>query len=278
MSIAGGIEKAIERGLDVGCETIQIFTKSNNQWAAAPITDEQAAHFQSAWKASGIGPIFSHCAYLINVGSPKKETFEKSKQGLLVEVQRAAQLGLDFVVLHPGARIDSEEASCLKQIAETVAWVIDQTEPAKVKVLYEISAGQGTTVGHTFEELAALLKLTGRSKRNGICLDTCHLFAAGYDIRTESAYKKTLKEWDSVIGLDRIEAIHLNDSKKDLGCRVDRHEQIGKGFIGITAFECLMNDKRLSKLPMVLETPKDEFYTEDKVNLKLLRSLVGNHA
>ena len=274
MSIAGGFEKAIERGLEVGCQTIQIFSKSNNQWAAAPIPDEQAERFQQAAKRSGIGPIFAHAAYLINIGCPDKLTFDRSKQALKVELDRAERLGLDFLVLHPGSRKESEEGPCLKRIAETAAWALDKSG-GRVRLLYETAAGQGACLGHTFEHLADLLRMTARPDRIGICLDTCHVFAAGYDLRTEEAYGKTMREFDRVVGLKNLYALHLNDSKKELGCRVDRHEQIGQGKIGLEGFRCLMNDKRLSRLPMVLETPKDENYTEDKINLKLLRGLLN---
>ena len=275
MSIAGGFEKSVERGLRVGCDTMQIFSKSNNQWEAAPITEEQAARFRQAVKASGIGPVFSHTAYLINVGSPDSQTQQKSVKALQVEVERATALGLSFVVLHPGSHKETGEEACLKKIAGSVAEVVKATAGSPVKVLYEIAAGQGSCVGHRFEHLATLLKLTGHPDRVGICLDTCHLFAAGYDIRTPAAYKKTFEEFDRIVGIQRVEAIHLNDSKKELGSRVDRHEQIGQGQIGLEAFRCLMNDKRFSHLPMVLETPKDdETMAEDVINLKILRGLV----
>ncbi len=275
MSVAGGFHLAIERGLRAGCQTIQIFTKSNNQWEAPPILEESAKRFHQVLKESGIGPVFAHTAYLINLGSPEKETREKSKRALKVEVERATVLGLAFVVLHPGSHKETGEEPCLKRIAEAVAWVIDQTEGSQVKVLYEIAAGQGSAVGYRFEHLAALLGLTNRPGRTGVCLDTCHLFAAGYDLRTEAAYQKTMGDFDRIVGLKRVEAVHLNDSKKDLGCRVDRHEHIGKGAIGLEGFRCLMNDPRLAAVPMVLETPKDEeTLAEDVMNLRTLRALV----
>lgn len=275
MSMAGGFEKAVERGLKAGCDTVQIFTKSNNQWEASPIAEKQADVFKRAVKDSGIGPIFAHTAYLINVGSPDKEIHQRSRGALKVEVERATQLDLSFVVLHPGSHKDTDEESCLKRIAEAVAWVIDQTRGSPVKVLYEIAAGQGSAVGYRFEHLRTLLDLTDRPNRSGICLDTCHLFAAGYDIRTKGTYEKTFEQFDQTVGLKRIEAIHLNDSKKELGARVDRHEHIGQGQIGVEGFRCLMNDIRLRSIPMVLETPKDEeTLAEDVMNLKTLRKLI----
>ena len=274
MSIAGGLEKAVERGRGAGCQTIQIFSKSNNQWAAPPITDEQAQRFKQAARDNGIGPIFAHSAYLINIGSPDKKTHEQSKQALKVEMERAARLGLASLVLHPGAHKETGEQECILRIAETAAWVLENT-PSPVRLLYETAAGQGSCVGHRFEHLAELLRLTGHPDRVGICLDTCHIFAAGYDLRTEAAYAKTMEEFDRVVGLLKIQAVHLNDSKKELGCRVDRHEHIGQGQIGLEGFRCLLNDKRFSGVPMVLETPKDEECTEDKMNLKILRGLLN---
>ncbi|MBI3333668.1 MAG: deoxyribonuclease IV [Candidatus Omnitrophica bacterium] len=275
MSVAGGFPRAVERGLRVGAQTIQIFTKSNNQWEAPPIPAQSAREFQKAVKESRIGPVFSHTAYLINVGSPERETHRKSKQALKVEVERATVLGLAFVVLHPGSRKETPEEACLERIAETVAWVLDRTNGSSVKVLYEIAAGQGSSVGHRFEHLGALLKLTGHPARTGICLDTCHLLAAGYDFRTPAAYEKTFAEFDRTVGVDRVQAVHLNDSKKELGSRVDRHEHIGQGQIGLEGFRCLLNDPRFRRVPMVLETPKDEeTLAEDVTNLKVLRGLV----
>ncbi len=320
MSIAGGFEKSIERGLKVGCQTVQIFSKSNNQWEAPPIAPETAGRFRKAMRESGIGPIFAHTAYLINVGSPEKETHDRSRQALKVEVERATALGLAFIVLHPGShknrrptnkedeigggRIrrarDNEptfgeasrvgeagpvsapeelENSCIERIAKTVAEVIRQTNGSPVKVLYEIAAGQGSAVGYRFEHLAGLLKLTGHPDRTGICLDTCHLFAAGYDFRTPAGYEKMTAEFDRLVGLNRVEAIHLNDSKKELGARVDRHEHIGQGQIGLEGFRSLLNDSRLNRVPMVLETPKDEkTLAEDVMNLRVLRSLKRGQA
>ncbi|MBI3318901.1 MAG: deoxyribonuclease IV [Candidatus Omnitrophica bacterium] len=274
MSIAGGFERSIERGLKVGCDTVQIFSKSNNQWAARPIQADEAARFRQAAKESGITPVFAHDSYLINVGSPKPDLLEQSREALRVEVERATTLGLAFVVMHPDSHTGSGEEPALKRIAESVAWVLEKTKGSSVKILYENAAGQGSNVGHRFEHLAGLLKWTGHPDRLGICLDTCHLFSAGYDLRTKAAYEATFQEFDRIVGLKKIQAIHLNDSVKDLGSRVDRHEQIGIGKIGLEGFRCLMNDARLSRVPMVLETPKDEECTEDVMNLKVLRGLI----
>ncbi len=274
MSVAGGFSKSIERGLKVGCQTIQIFTKSNNQWAAPPIAPAAAEQFAEAVRESGIKPVFAHAAYLINLGSPDLETAQRSKQALKVELERAATLGLSFLVLHPGSHKGDGEVEGLRRIAAAAAWALDQIKNSSVRLLYEIAAGQGSCLGHRFEHLAELLRLTGRPDQTGICLDTCHLFAAGYDLRTPSAYRRTMEEFDRIVGLEQVRVVHLNDSKKEIGSRVDRHEHIGQGKIGLEGFRCLLNDRRLAHVPMVLETPKDEECTEDVMNLKTLRRLL----
>ena len=294
MSVAGGFDLAIERGLKAGCQAVQIFSKSNNQWDAPPIRPEDAERFKAAAAKSGIGPVFAHTAYLINIGSPEKAGWTRSRSALKTEVERATALGLPFIVHHPGSHKETGEEAGIKRIADAARWVIDQTPKSTVKILFEIAAGQGACIGHRFEHLAEILRLTARPERTGICLDTCHLFAAGYDIRTQAAYEKTMAELDRVVGIKKVLAVHLNDSKKELGCRVDRHEHIGKGEIGLEAFRCLMNDKRFAGVPMVLETPKDSRRPTNKedtvgggrervsapdqldiMNLKTLRGLVA---
>ncbi|OGW90829.1 MAG: deoxyribonuclease IV, partial [Omnitrophica bacterium RIFCSPHIGHO2_02_FULL_63_14] len=221
-------------------------------------------------------PCFAHSAYLINLGSPDPGTATRSEQALRVELERAESLGLAFLVLHPGARKESGEEECLQRIAAAASRALKATAGAKVQLLYETAAGQGTCVGHRFEQLATLLTLTTPAARVGICFDTCHVFAAGYDLGTKDGYAQVMAEFDRLVGLDRIQAFHLNDSKKPLGSHVDRHEHIGQGAIGLTAFRCLMNDARLRRVPMVLETDKDDDCAEDVMNLKVLRRLVAN--
>ena len=275
MSVAGGFDQAIERAVRIGAQTFQIFTKSNNQWAAPPIRPESARCFRQELERTRIGPAFAHAAYLINVGSSDPVLHQRSREALKVEMDRAGLLGLPFVILHPGSRKQDPEPDCLRRIAEAVAWVLDQTPGSPVALLYETAAGQGSSVGDRFEQLAELLRLTGRPARTGICFDTAHVFAAGYDLRTADAYGRTMKEFDRIVGLKQLKAIHLNDSKKPIGSRVDRHEQIGQGAIGLEGFRCLMNDLRLRSIPMVLETPKDEkTLAEDVMNLKTLRGLI----
>ncbi len=274
MSVAGSFTHAIDMGVKVGCDAIQLFTKSNHQWFAPPIPSSEATAFRRAAAGSSISPSFAHAAYLINLGSPDSSVAKQSETALRVELERAEALGLAFLVLHPGAHKETGEDPCLTRIAAAAARVLKATAGAKVQLLYETAAGQGSCVGHRFEQLATLLGRTGYPGRVGICFDTCHVFAAGYDLRTTAAYEATMAEFDRLVGLDQIRAIHLNDSKKDLGCRVDRHEHIGQGCLGLTAFRVLLNDPRLRHVPMVLETDKDEACTEDVMNLKVLRRLV----
>lgn len=273
MSIAGGLAKAFERGSKVGCQTIQIFTKNSNQWHAKALTKEEINLFFKEKERIGIDPVFAHASYLINLGSPDKNLYEKSKEALLDELRRAEILKLAFVVLHPGAALDSPPALALERIATAIHDVFEKTKECKVKLLLENTAGQGSCVGHRFEELSIIMKSVDEKKRIGICFDTCHAFQAGYDLRNDEGYQKTFDEFDGLIGLSSLFAFHLNDSKKELGGRVDRHQHIGKGYLGIRPFQLLMNDKRFEEIPMVLETPKGEECLEDQEALKILRSL-----
>ena len=275
MSIAGGIHKSIERGLDVGCDTIQIFNKSNNQWHAKDLSDEDIDRFKKAKDESGIDPVVCHDSYLINLASPEAGPLKKSREAFLVEMQRCEALGIPFLVMHPGSHLGTGVDAGLERIAASFDWLYERTENFKLTVLLETTAGQGTNLGFKFEQLRAIIDRTKEGERLGVCLDTCHVFAAGYDISNLDGYDRTWKEFDSIIGLDRLKAIHLNDSKKDLASRVDRHNHIGKGKLGLEAFRLLMNDERLQHVPMILETPKGDDYAEDKESLAILRGLIG---
>lgn len=275
MSIAGGLDRAIHRGEEAGCEAVQIFTKNSTQWAAKPLSRENAENFRETLRTSKVSVVFVHDSYLINLGSPKKADRKKSIDAFLEEMRRVESLGLPYLVAHPGAHLGSGESEGLQRIAESLNILLDRTKRFRMKVLLETTAGQGTTLGYRFEHLGKLLELAEQPARVGICFDTCHVFAAGYDIRTPKGYEKVMDEFDAVVGLSHIKAFHLNDCKKDLGCRVDRHEHIGKGFIGIGGFRSLMRDRRFETIPMVLETPKGPDMKEDKQNLKLLRSLAS---
>lgn len=273
MSTAGGTAKAFERGSKVGCQTIQIFTKNSNQWHAKSLMKEEIDLFFKEKERTGIDPVFSHASYLINLGSPDKDLYEKSKEALFDELRRAEKLKLVFVVLHPGAALNSPLTAALKRIAAAINDIFEKTKEFNVKLLLENTAGQGSCVGHQFEDLSTIMKSVEDKKRIGICFDTCHAFQAGYDLRTDEGYQKTFHEFGNLIGLSNLLAFHLNDSKKELGGRVDRHQHIGKGYLGIRPFQLLMNDKRFEEIPMVLETPKGEECLEDRDALNLLRSL-----
>ncbi len=257
MSISGGFEKAIERGISIGCTTIQIFTKSNRQWNANPITDEQAELFRSAVKESNIDPIVTHATYLINLGASDKTIAEKSTKALIKELERCALLGIPYLVLHPGSYGRGDEEACLERIAQNLDTALE-TDTGRTKILLEIMAGQGSSVCYTFEQLATIRRLSHHKQRLGVCIDTCHAFAAGYDFTTPHGYKAMWDEFDKLIGLNHLYAIHINDSKKELGSRVDRHEDIGKGKIGLEAFELLFNDPRFFDVPKILETPENK--------------------
>jgi deoxyribonuclease-4 len=275
MSIAGGLSKAVFRGEEVGCQVIQIFSKTSNQWKVSPLTSDEIASFKEAARKTGVRPMMIHNSYLINLGNPGDPEWERSVDAFFVELERAEALGVPYVVAHPGAHLGSGEEAGLNRIAAGLDELYRRGKGFRVKILLENTAGQGTCVGYRFEHMRYLLDHVREPDRLGICLDTCHLFAAGYDIRTEEGYHTTMDLLDKVIGLDRIMAFHINDSKKPLDSRVDRHEHIGKGFIGPEAFRCLMRDKRFREVPMVLETPKGKEMEEDRENLSVLRRLAG---
>ena len=273
MSIAGGLHLAIERGVAVGCSAIQIFTRNSNQWAAKPIADEEAIAFAGARGVSGIGPVVAHGSYLVNMASPDPSLRRQSIGAFARDLERCERLSLDALIIHPGAHMGSGESRAVRRVATALDRVLRARPGGKVKVLLETTAGQGTSIGCRFEHLRDIIGVMEASERVGVCIDTCHIFAAGYDLRTPEAYEGVMEQLDHIVGLDRVGAFHLNDCKKDLGCRVDRHEHIGKGFLGLAAFRSLMNDPRFASVPMFLETPKGPDYAEDKVNLAVLRGL-----
>jgi len=278
MSIAGGLERAAERGRSLGCTTIQIFTKNNNQWRGKPLSAAQVERFRQAQADSGIAPIFAHDAYLINLACPHRDIFEKSFHAFLDEMQRAERLGLPYLVMHPGAHLGSGEARGLKRIIRALNRLHRKTPGYRLKVLLETTAGQGTGLGSRFEHLAEIIEGVEEPGRLGVCFDTCHVLAAGYDIRTPAGYRGVMQEFDRVIGLERLCAFHLNDSKKPLGSRVDRHEHIGRGHVGREAFRLILQDKRFRTAPKVLETPKGKDMAEDRRNLRILRRLARTKA
>jgi deoxyribonuclease-4 len=279
MSIAGGLDRAPLRGKQVGCDTIQVFTKSNRQWRAKRISDQEVEAFKANLAATGIGPVVAHDCYLVNLAAPRRAVWKKSVAAFRVELERAERLGIPYLVTHPGSHAGAGEAEGLRRVTEALNALLAALPGAGVRILLETTAGQGSSLGHRFEQLAAILAGVDQADRVGVCLDTCHIFAAGYDIRTRDGYRKTVEDLDACLGLRRLQAIHLNDSKGGLGSRVDRHEHIGEGRLGLAPFRRLLNDPRLRRVPMILETPKDDdFVAADRRNLARLRRLLnGRH-
>lgn len=277
MSIAGGYYKSVEAASKAGCDCVQLFTKNNNQWRAKEITEAEAVRFRESLESLGITHPISHDSYLINMASPDPELWQKSIDAFVVELQRAEQLGIPYVVAHPGAFTTSSEEAGLKRIAQALDEVHGQLPGCQSKCLLETTAGQGSNLGAKFEHLATIIDLVKDPDRVGVCVDTCHIFAAGYPLDTPKNYKATMKELDLVIGIDRVKAFHLNDSLKELGSHVDRHAHIGRGKMGLEPFRNLLNDGRFTKVPMYLETAKGEEDGEDLdvMNLRTLRGLVA---
>lgn len=273
MSIAGGFEQALFRGESIGCTAIQIFTKSNRQWRANPITQEQATLFKETAEKSSIQWIMTHASYLINIAAPDPEIHKKSIAALAQELQRCELLGIPYLILHPGSAGKGDQKAALAQIAQSLDDVFNEI-PGSTMILLENMAGQGSSTCSTFESLAAVRQLAHHKKRLGFCFDTCHAFAAGYDLRTEASYEKTWKEFDEIIGIEHLKAMHINDSKKELGSKVDRHEEIGHGALGLESFRLLFNDPRFFSIPKILETPKDTLEDYAK-NMLLLRRLIS---
>jgi deoxyribonuclease-4 len=272
MSIAGGLDRALERGLLAGCRTIQIFLKNSNRWQGKTLVAGDSTRFAAAQRRSGIAPVLAHCSYLINLASPEADLYERSVAALMEEMARANFLGVPFLVLHPGAHKGSGEAAGIRRIAAALNRALGETPPP-VMVLLENTAGQGSCLGHRFEHQARIFEGIREKCRVGFCLDTCHLFAAGYDIRNREGYRRTMRDFHRLIGLEHVRAFHLNDSKTGLAQRVDRHAHIGKGLLGIEPFRCLMNDRRFASVPKILETPKGPDLKEDIMNLEVLRGL-----
>ena len=275
MSIAGGVGNALLDGKKVNCDAIQIFTKSSRQWAAKPYTKEEIEQFKVNRKDTGISTVIAHDSYLLNLGSPDTALRIRSVAAFIDELERCETLGVSNLVAHPGAHIGTGEAEGIKTIAKSLDEVHTACPGYNVKITLEITAGQGSNLGYRFEQIHSIIDATKQSERLRVCFDTEHAFAAGYDIRTKDGYERTFTQFDEAIGIKLLAAFHLNDSKKEFNSRVDRHEHIGKGFIGVEAFRLLLNDKRFWGLPMCLETPKGPDLKEDRENLALLRSLIN---
>ncbi len=273
MSISGGAALAIDRALSVEATAMQIFVKNNMQWfAPGPFSDAEVSAFTQHPRRGELRSIFGHSGYLINLAAANPDFAEKSRRALREELLRADQLGLPFLVLHPGAHMGEGEAVGLAKIVAGLDEVFAAIPKVKTKVALETTAGQGSSIGHTFEELAWIIAHCQTPERLCVCLDTAHVFAAGYDISTQAGARETFEKFDQVIGLQRLVAVHCNDSKVGLGSHVDRHEHLGKGKIGLAPFQFLMQDPRFAAIPKVLETPKGKEMAEDRVNLALLRN------
>jgi deoxyribonuclease-4 len=276
MSIAGEVGEALIRGKLVGCDCIQIFTKSSRQWASKPLSKEEIEKFKHNRAETGIGTVIAHDSYLVNLGAPDQAMRTKSVKGFIDELHRCEALGVPTLVAHPGAHVGSGIENGIKTIAKSIDEAHAATKGFKVRIALEITAGQGSTLGHTFQEMAQIFDAVVENERLRLCFDTEHAFAAGYDIRTPEGYENTFSELDKLIGIKKLAAFHLNDSIKDFNSRVDRHQHIGKGFIGLGAFRRILNDERFFGLPMCLETPKGDDLKEDIENLATLRSLFQN--
>lgn len=275
-SIAGGVHTAFERARIAGCTALQVFVKNNTQWSGKPLTGEDIANYKTAASESSVGPVVAHGSYLINLCAKDPGTLKKSREAFLDELGRCEKLGIPYYNFHPGAHVGAGEEEGIALVIESLNWIHERSQGFVTLSVLETTAGQGTCIGHRFDHLKDIIEGVDKPDRMAVCIDTCHIFAAGYDISNESGYNKTMNEFDKIIGLKRLVAIHTNDSKKPLGSRVDRHEHIGKGAIGKEGFRLLMQDERLRHIPKILETPKGEDLKEDKINLALLRKLAGN--
>jgi deoxyribonuclease IV len=275
MSIAGGVHTAVERGERIGCTAIQMFVKNNNQWKGKPLTDHEISMYKSLLVKSGIGPVVVHDTYLINLCAKDRRILRKSRAALKDELDRCERLGVPYLNFHPGAHVGRGEEDGVKLVAESLNVIHEQTKGYRVLSVIESTAGQGTSLGYRFEQIRSIIDAVDDKTRLAVCLDTCHVFAAGYDIGSERGYEQTFTDFDDIIGLKNLVAFHINDSKRELGSRVDRHEHIGKGRIGLAGFRLLMNDERFRRVPKILETDKGPDMKEDVENMNVLRGLIG---
>ncbi len=274
MSISGGLHLAVDRAVAAGCNVLQIFTRNSNQWKGKPVSESDAALFRTKFAASGLHEVVSHDIYLINLAAPPGETRDKSLIAFRDELETCARLGIAKVVMHPGSHLADPPQTGLARVIEAFDQLFSEVPQFEGRVLIETTAGQGSNLGRTFEELGALIHGSRFPEKFGVCFDTCHTFAAGYDTATEDGYRDTMEQFDRVIGLARLQCFHLNDSKKGLGSRVDRHEHIGQGTLGLNPFRFILNDPRFTAIPKILETPKGDDDEMDSVNLGVLRGLV----
>ncbi len=274
MSASGGVDKAIARGEAIPVESLQLFSKNERQWIAKPLDPDVVQRFHDEVARTGLTKLVVHDSYLINLASPKPDILEKSIPAFADELQRCDLLGIPHLVTHPGAHTGSGVEAGIARFAQSLNEIFEAIPESKTLTLLETTAGQGTTLGRTFEEIAAIIDLVDDKARVGVCMDTCHIFAAGYDYRTPELYAATMAQFDSTVGLDRLKVLHLNDSKNPLGSHKDRHDHIGDGEIGLEGFRQFVNDPRLAGLPGILETEKDDAGDNDRRNIATLRSLI----
>jgi len=276
MSIAGGYHNALLQANEHGCDAVQLFTHAPNQWKGREMSAEEVRLFRRTLRQTRLRQPTAHDCYLTNLASPDEALYRRSLETFLLEMQRAEQLGLRYLVMHPGAHVDSGEEAGLARVAAALDEIHGRLPVCKVRVLLETTAGQGSTLGYRFEHLARILSLASQADRIGVCFDTCHVFAAGYALAPAAEYKATMRAFERTIGLSRLRVFHVNDSRKPLGSRVDRHAHIGRGEMGLEPFRLLVNDRRFRNRPMILETPKEEGDKSDMdaVNLATLRGLI----
>lgn len=274
MSASGGVDKAIARGEAIPVESLQLFSKNERQWIAKPLDADVVQRFHDEVERTGITKLVVHDSYLINLASPKPDILEKSIPAFTDELQRCDLLGIPYLVTHPGAHTGSGVDAGIARFAQSLNEIFEAMPDTTTLTLLETTAGQGTTLGRSFEEIAAIIDLVEDKARVGVCMDTCHIFAAGYDYRTPELYAATMAQFDSIVGLDRLKVLHLNDSKNPLGSNKDRHDHIGAGEIGLEGFRQFVNDPRLDGLPGILETEKDDAGDNDRRNIATLRGLV----
>jgi len=274
VSTSGGVANAVKLANKLGFTAMQIFSKNNNRWFQRPFTEKEIGEFKTNLKKSNIKFVCVHDSYLINLCATNLNFKTKSDKAFLDEIERCMQLGIEYLNFHPGAHCGAGEEHGIKIIAEAINKAHEKTKGYNVSSMLEATAGQGSAVGYRFEQLKEIIDLVEDKKRISVCIDTAHIFAAGYELRTMEGYNETIKEFDEIIGLEKLKCIHMNDSKKPLGSRVDRHDHIGKGLIGLDGFKNIMNDKRIEHVPKILETPKGKEHLEDVENIKVLKSLI----
>ena len=278
VSTSGGLHKAFANGQAAGCDTIQIFSKNQQQWKAKPLSEHEIDQFKAAHAASGMSPLVVHDSYLINLASPDAELQAKSRAAFAIELERCQLLGVPYLVTHPGAHVGTGVEAGIARVAEALDDLFAKDIGPDVTVLLETTAGQGTVLGRTFAEIAAIIDACRYPERLAVCLDTCHILVAGYEFRTPQSCAAMLAEFDAEIGLDRLKIIHANDAMKDIGSRLDRHTHIGQGFVGLDGFRNLMRHPQIRQVPMILETPKDNDPADDIANLTQLRALAEETA